>query len=68
MFTTIVYLVTCLDCDEHNPIGYYSYLSFATNNGREHALSSSHKLVTISEIICDNDKALESIRIDIKFL
>jgi hypothetical protein len=45
-FTTIEYLVTCIECDEHNPIGYYGYLWFATQDGREHVLSRRHKLVT----------------------
>jgi hypothetical protein len=35
---------------------------------RDHILSSGHKLVTISEIIWEEDKALEIIQIDIKLV
>jgi hypothetical protein len=44
----------------------YGYLWFAVHDGREHALSSGHKSVTISEIVWQKDKALQIIRIDIK--
>jgi hypothetical protein len=68
VISTIEYLVACMECDERHHIGYYGYLSFAVQDGREHVLTTRHKLVTISEIVWDNDKALEIIRIDIKLL
>jgi hypothetical protein len=68
VISTIEYLLTCMECDEHHHIGYYGYLWFAVQDGREHVLISRHKLVTISEIVWDNDKVLEIIRIDIKLL
>jgi hypothetical protein len=68
VISTIEYLLACMECDEHHHIGYYGYLSFAVQDGREHVLTTRHKLVTISEIVWDNDKALEIIRIDIKLL
>jgi hypothetical protein len=68
VISTIEYLLTCMECDEHHHIGYYGYLWFAVQDGREHVLTSRHKLVTISEIVWDNDIAVEIIRIDIKLL
>jgi hypothetical protein len=44
------------------------YLWFAIQDGRDHILSSGNKLVTISEIIWEEDKALEIIQIDIKLV
>ena len=68
VISTIEYLLACMECDERHHIGYYGYLSFAVQDGREHVLTTRHKLVTISEIVWDDDKALEIIRIDIKLL
>jgi hypothetical protein len=45
----------------------HGYLWFAVHDRREHALSSRHKSVTISEIVWQKDKAFQIIRIDIKF-
>lgn len=63
--TTIEYLLTCIECQ--NQTGY-GYLWFAVQDGRDHVFTSRHKLVTISEIVWNNDRALEIIRIDIKLL
>ena len=60
---TIEYLLICLDCKYQTP---YGYLWFAICDGREHVLTSEHKQVTITEIIWQNDKALEILRIEIK--
>ena len=68
IISTIEYLLTCMECNGDHHIGYYGYLCFAMQDGREHVLTSRHKLVTISEIVWDNDEALEIIRIDIKLL
>jgi hypothetical protein len=58
-------LLICLECKHQTP---YGYLWFAICDGREHVLTSGHKLVTISEIVWQNDsKAVEIIRIEIKF-
>jgi hypothetical protein len=65
VITTIEYLLTCIQCQ--NQTGY-GYLEFAVQDGREHVLTSRHKLVTISEIVWDNNRALEIIRMDIEFL
>jgi hypothetical protein len=62
---TIEYLLSCIDCKQQTG---YGYLSFAIQDAREHVLTSGHKLVTISEIIWEDDKALEVIQIDIKLL
>jgi hypothetical protein len=62
-FTTIEYLLICTECQYQTG---YGYLWFAIQEGREHVLSSGHKLVTISEIVWHEDKLLEIIRIDIK--
>jgi hypothetical protein len=42
---TIEYLLICLECKHQTP---YGYLWFAICDGREHVLSSGHKLVKIS--------------------
>jgi hypothetical protein len=60
---TIEYLFICLDCKHQTP---YGYLWFAICDGREHVLTSKHKQVAITEIIWQNDKALEILRIVIK--
>jgi hypothetical protein len=39
---------------------------FGIYDGREHVLTSEHKQVTITELIWQNDKALEILRIEIK--
>src|SRR5919108_695200 len=41
---TIEYLLICLDCKHQTS---YGYLWFAICDGREHVLTSGHKLVTI---------------------
>lgn len=41
------------------------YLWFAISDGREHVLTTKHKHVTITEIMWQNDKALERLRIEI---
>jgi hypothetical protein len=63
--TTIEYLLSCIECKHQTP---YGYLWFAICDGREHVLTSEHKQVTITEIIWQNDKALEIIRIEIKLM
>jgi hypothetical protein len=63
--TTIEYLLSCIKCKYQTG---YSYLWFSIQDGREHVLTSGHKLVTISEIIWEEDKALEIIQIDIKLV
>jgi len=68
VISTIEYLLTSMECNGDHHIGYYGYLWFAVQDGREHVLISRHKLVTISEIVWDNDKALEIIRIEINLL
>ena len=68
IISTIEYLLTCMECNGDHHIGYYGYLWIAMQDGREHVLTSRHKLVTISEIVWDNDEALEIIKIDIKLL
>lgn len=65
IIATIEYLLICLDCKHQTP---YSYLWFAICDGREHVLTSGHKLVTISEIVWQNEQALEIIRIEIKLM
>lgn len=65
IITTIEYLLICMECQHQTG---YAYLWFAIQDGREHVLTSRHKLVTISEIVWEKDKALEIIRIDIKLL
>jgi hypothetical protein len=60
---TIEYLLICLDCKYQTP---YSYLWLAICDGREHVLTSKHKIVTITEIVWQNDKASEILRIQIK--
>jgi hypothetical protein len=64
-FIAIEYLLMCIECQHQTG---YGYLWFAIQDGREHVISSGHKSVTISEIVWQEDKALEIIRIDIKFL
>ena len=59
----IEYILICLDCKYQTP---YGYLWFAICDGREHVLTSKHKIVTITEIIWQNDKALEILQIQIK--
>ena len=61
--TTIEYLLSCIECKHQTP---YCYLWFAICDGREHVLTSEHKQVTITEIIWQNDKALEILKIEIK--
>jgi hypothetical protein len=61
--STIEYVLICLDCKYQTP---YGYLWFAICDGREHVLTSKHKIVTITEIIWQNDKALEILQIQIK--
>ena len=63
--TTIEYLLSCIKCKHQTP---YGYLWFAIQDAREHVLTSGHKLVTISEIMWEEDKALENIHIDIKLV
>jgi hypothetical protein len=63
--TTLEYLLICKECQHQTG---YGYLWFAIQDGREHVLSSGHKLVTISEIVWQDDEASEIIRINIKFL
>jgi hypothetical protein len=46
--TTIEYLLSCRGCKTQTP---YGYLWFTIQDGRNHVLTSGHKLVTISEII-----------------
>ena len=41
------------------------YLWSAIPDGREHVLTNKHKQVTITEIMWQNDKALERLRIEI---
>jgi len=60
---TIEYLLICLDCKHQTP---YRYLWFAICDGREHVLTREHKQVTITEIVWQNDKALEILKIEIK--
>ena len=61
--TTIEYLLSCIECEHQTP---YGYLWFAVQDGREHVLTSGHKLVTIYEMVWQNDKALEILKIEIK--
>jgi hypothetical protein len=61
--TTLEYLLICVECKHQTG---YGYLWFAIQDGREHVLFSGHKLVTISEIVWQDDEALEILRIDIK--
>jgi hypothetical protein len=49
IITTIEYLLICPECQHQTD---YSYLWFAISDGRDHVLTSRHKLVTISEIVC----------------
>jgi hypothetical protein len=60
---TIEYVLICLDCKYQTPCGY---LWFAICDRREHVLTSKHKIVTITEIIWQNDKASGILRIQIK--
>jgi hypothetical protein len=46
--TTLEYLLVCIECQHQTG---YGYLWFAIQDGREHVLSSGHKLVTISEVV-----------------
>jgi hypothetical protein len=64
-FTTVEYLLGCIECKHQTG---YGYLWFAIQDGREHVIDSGHKSVTISEIMWQEDKLLEIIRIDINFL
>jgi hypothetical protein len=59
VISTIEYILICLDCKYQNP---YGYLWFAICDGREHVLTSKHKIATITEIIWQN----EILRIQIK--
>ena len=63
--TTIEYLLSCIECKHQTP---YGYLWFAIQDGREHVLTRGHKSVTISEIIWEENKALENIHMDIKLV
>jgi hypothetical protein len=63
VISTIEYVLICLDCKYQTP---YSYLWLAICDGREHVLTSKHKIVTITEIVWQNDKASEILRIQIK--
>jgi hypothetical protein len=60
---TIEYLLICLDCKYQTP---YGYLWFAVCDARDHVLTSEHHQVTITEIVWQNDKALEILKIEIK--
>jgi hypothetical protein len=63
VINTIEYVLICLDCKYQTPCGY---LWLAICDGREHVLTSKHKIVTITEIVWQNDKASEILRIQIK--
>jgi hypothetical protein len=63
--TTIEYLLSCIECKHQTS---YGYLWFAIQDGKDHVLTRGHKSVTISEIIWEEDKALENIHMDIKLV
>ena len=63
--TTIEYLLSCIECKHQTS---YDYLWFAIQDGKDHVLTRGHKSVTISEIIWEEDKALENIQMDIKLV
>ena len=65
LLSCIEYLLSCIECKHQTS---YDYLWFAIQDGKDHVLTRGHKSVTISEIIWEEDKALENIHMDIKLV